>query len=109
MASRGLFNVWIDYLESMALQSLQLFLRLNCFQFCQHLWRSENTRRHPIDWRLRGNEFALCSSMGETPTHGVCATRLIKANMSNDIICVPEVHKHEPAALANRVQKPTGP
>jgi hypothetical protein len=52
-------------LESMALQSLQLFLRLNCFQFCQHLWRSENTRRHPIDWPLRGNEFALCGSMGE--------------------------------------------
>jgi hypothetical protein len=25
-------------------------LRPDCFQFRQHLWRSGNTRRHPIDW-----------------------------------------------------------
>src|ERR1700731_880375 len=81
----------------MALQSLQLLLRLDCFQFCQHLWRSENARRHPIDRLLRGNEFAICGSMGETPTHGVCAARIIKADMPNDIGCVPEVHKYEPA------------
>src|ERR1700738_1651649 len=31
--------------------------------------RSENTRRHPIDRPLRGNEFARCGGMGETPTH----------------------------------------
>src|ERR1700730_5241633 len=81
----------------MPVQSLQLLLRLDCCQFCQHLWRSENTRRYPIDRSLRGNEFALCGSVGEAPTHGVCAARLIKANMSKDVICVPEVHKHEPA------------
>jgi hypothetical protein len=27
----------------------------------------KNTRRHPIDRPLHGNEFALCGSMGETP------------------------------------------
>jgi acyl-CoA synthetase (AMP-forming)/AMP-acid ligase II len=99
-----LFNLRIDYRECMALQSLQLLLRLDCFQFCQHLWRSENARRHPIDRPLCGNEFALCGGMGETPTHGVCAARLIKANMSHDIICVPEVHKHEPALCHARPQ-----
>jgi hypothetical protein len=93
----GYSSGWIDYRESVALQSPQLVLRLDCFQFCQHLWRSENTRRYPIDRPLRGNEFALCGGVGETLTHGGCAARLIEADMSHDIICVPEVYKDEPA------------
>ena len=83
----------------MALQSFQLRFCLDQFRFSQYLWRSEDTRRRPIDRLLYGNEFALRGSMRKRPRHIVRVARLIKANMPQRVTRVPEVYEHEAAVM----------
>src|ERR1700730_15743952 len=85
----------MDCFECMALQSLQLRLCCGQFRFSQHLWRSQDARRFPMDGLPYGNEVPLGGSMGQRSGHVVRVARLIEANVPDRVIRVPEVDKHE--------------
>ena len=83
----------------MLLQSLQLSFCHGSFRFSQHLWRSQDARRLPIDGALCRNKVAFRSSMGQRRGHIVSVARLIKADVSQRVTRVPEVHKYKPATV----------
>ena len=77
----NLSDLGIDDLECMALQSLQLRLCCGSFGFSQHLWRSQDAWRLPIDGPLYGNQLTLRGSMSQRSGHIVRVACLIKADM----------------------------
>jgi hypothetical protein len=87
----------MDYFEGMALQSFQLRLCCGQFRFGQHLWRPQDARRFPMDGPPYGNEIPLRSGVGQGLGHVVRVARLIKANVPDYVIRVPEIDEHEPA------------